>query len=196
MPEWKYIDSFPVLKKYCNPHNFDMTLYEKNYNYNKLPYRNNVLLSGYFQSEKYFIKYKDEIKKLLTPAVTADITGDTAVHVRRGDYINSHHYCQLWETDYYCLADYEGVVLVFSDDIAYCRTFFNLCNFTFIENPDEIYALAVMMLCRKHIIANSSFSWWGAWLSGSDDVTAPAQWFGERIKLNTKDLIPKRWRSL
>jgi hypothetical protein len=62
------------------------------------------------------------------------------------------------------------------------------------ESDDSYIDLCLMSLCSKHIIANSSFSWWGAWLSKSNEVIAPIQWFGDGNQdKNTKDLIPERW---
>jgi hypothetical protein len=85
--------------------------------------------------------------------------------------------------------------LVFSDDIQWCKENFKGDNFHFIEGEKDYVDLYLMSLCNNNIIANSSFSWWGAWLNNTPNkkVIAPKQWFGKAKQLNTKDLIPETW---
>ena len=65
------------------------------------------------------------------------------------------------------------------------------------ESGDQYIDMCLMTLCQHHIIANSSFSWWGAWLSDSDDVVAPSKWFGEdNSDKDTKDLYVKGWQVI
>ena len=86
-------------------------------------------------------------------------------------------------------------LFVFSDDIEWCKKqgIFNNCNFC-DENSDEIYNLNMMASCVGHIIANSSFSWWGAWLSTHNGkVVAPKAWYTDGID---RTFCPKEWIRL
>ena len=66
---------------------------------------------------------------------------------------------------------------------------------TFVEGHSEVEDLWLMSLCKHNIIANSSFSWWGAWLNNNPNkkVIAPKKWFGDHVNLNTSDLLPESW---
>ena len=86
--------------------------------------------------------------------------------------------------------------LIFSDDVNWCQDNFNFIkNKTIITNNLDYQDLYLMSLCKNNIIANSSFSWWGAWLNNNKDkkVIAPSKWFGEKANLNQNDIIPKEW---
>ena len=85
--------------------------------------------------------------------------------------------------------------IVFSDDMSWCKENFVGDEFIFMENNSDYIDLWLMSLCDNNIIANSSFSWWGAWLNQNPNkkVIAPKKWFGPAINHNTKDLIPESW---
>jgi hypothetical protein len=75
--------------------------------------------------------------------------------------------------------------------------FFSSDRFMVSESGWNLSDMCLMTLCSHHIIANSSFSWWGAWLSGSNDVVAPKKWYGPAASdVKTTDLIPARWKTL
>lgn len=174
-----------------------------------------VSLQGYFQSEKYFKHIESEIredftfkKEILNPCkeMISSVDNPIALHVRRTDYvINSanHPPCTL---DYYKAAldyfDGDRNVIVFSDDPAWCQEqeFFSDDRFMISENTDNRVDLCLMSLCDDFIIANSTFSWWGAWLSTNQNkkVIAPLQWFGTGYtkEHDTKDLIPDGWTRI
>jgi hypothetical protein len=87
-------------------------------------------------------------------------------------------------------------VIVFSDDPGWCKeqSLFSDDRFLVSESEDNKIDLCLMTFCTSHIIANSSFSWWGAWLSNSEKVIAPSKWFGpNNADKETKDLIPETW---
>ena len=170
----------------------------------------NVDLFGYFQTEKYFKNIEHEIKSDFT--FIDEITnpcdellksefGDSdviSIHVRRGDYLNySHHPVQ--STDYYIEAlsyfNTTTPVIVFSDDIEWCKKqkIFESDRFTMSEGNNTAVDLYLQTKCNNHIICNSSFSWWGAWLSNSKRVIAPKKWFGPPLTHNTDDLYCKEW---
>jgi hypothetical protein len=181
-----------------------------------------VYLDGFWQSERYF----SDIATLLRREFSAkaplerenaelvrriDAVNAVSLHVRRGDYVDNpstnrwHGTCSL---DYYQRAlDYIGFhaeaphLFVFSDDQKWTRANLRFATATtFVEiNPlDRGYRdMSLMARCRHHIIANSSFSWWGAWLNPSHEkiVVAPKQWFSA-ARNDTRDLIPLGWVRL
>ena len=176
----------------------------------------NVVLQGYFQTDKYFKHIEDELREdftfkddILNPCkeMMWQMDFPIALHIRRGDYvINSanHPLCSL---EYYENAlnhfDDDREVIVFSDDPAWCKEqeLFSDDRFMISENEDNRIDLCLMSLCSDFIIANSSFSWWGAWISANKDkkVIAPRQWFGANGYTkdhNTKDVIPDGWTRI
>lgn len=150
--------------------------------------QDNVNLSGYFQSYKYFDGIKQKIKRDFTflPLSVEVIPqkGSLAIHIRRTDYLGLPEYHTNLTQDYYAAAlDSIGSfseAIVFSDDIDWCKTVPLFQGFTF-SLGDPYFDLQLMSRCDNHIIANSSFSWWGAWLSGSNNVIAPKDWFGPAL---------------
>ena len=181
----------------------------------------NIYLDGYFQSEKYFSKVKELIKDefefpeldsknqdMAMRMLTA--TNSVSVHIRRGDYLRSQ---QTYNThgilplSYYqsalgCLKDlYPDISLfIFSDDISWAKE--NLVGLnvrkSFIEGNADSESwkdMALMTYCKHHIIANSSFSWWGAWLKKNDgEVYAPEHWYNPTyVNFNIADFIPEKW---
>ncbi len=179
----------------------------------------NVLLDGYWQSEKYFHDVASVIRSDFTMCVEPDgrnreVMSDInrcnsiSIHFRRGDYVNdaktaSHH--RTCTYDYYMEAVKMAAARVdrphffaFSDDPEWVREHFKISHpITLIDNnsPDLAHEdLRLMSLCNHHIIANSSFSWWGAWLNPRSDkiVISPARWFNDR-SIEKNDLIPASW---
>lgn len=170
----------------------------------------NVSLIGFFQSEKYFIGIEDEIRKdfsfkkeILNSCLDAfnslELNNPVALHIRRGDYtINSDRH-PVMSLEYYekCLSYFENDrdVLVFSDDPKWCseQEIFSSDRFLISENNDTYHDLCLMTLCSDFIIANSTFSWWGAWLANTGNVLYPTEWFGTAVNNDTKDLFPSKW---
>jgi hypothetical protein len=189
---------------------------EGGFHYSPIPkIDGNVKLVGYFQSEKYFMNYKTEILKLFEINDTTKnyllekygviINQDTcSIHIRRGDYLGlpTHHPTQ--SIDYYKnaiqIVGEKKHFLVFSDDIEWCKENFNfLNNKTFISDNKDYEDLYLMSLCKNNIIANSTFSWWGAWLNKNENkkVIIPSKWFGVyNSHLNTNDLYCDKWIKL
>ena len=178
-----------------------------------------IYLIGFFQSERYFhdigsvimeeLRPRDE--RLLTDAET-EILGLrrsgrplVSVHVRRTDYLPlaaSGHVHELG-ADYYgpAMAKFgpNADFLLFSDDPAWCRR--HLCGDNIFQGStgNDLADLLRMSLCDHHIIANSTFGWWGAWLDPktSKTVVAPRRWFGPSSRnLATADLLPSDWITL
>ncbi len=92
-------------------------------------------------------------------------------------------------------------IVIFSDDMEWCKTQFNDANTYFAQGNSNIVDLYLMAHCKHHIIANSSFSWWGAWLkklfvANPGCVIAPYPWFGPQSKNDTADLYCSDWKKL
>ena len=176
-----------------------------------------VYLTGYWQSYRYFEDAADlvraEIRPLGTPSganrdwlARIKSANSVALHVRRGDYLGHKGTPLVCARSYYDNALqhvrrflHEPQMFVFSDDIAWCRQTFAAPDITFVDinGPDDaVDDLRLMAACRHHIIANSSLSWWGAWLAAHPDqvVIAPRPWFPD-TPLNT-DLLPPNWITL
>lgn len=191
---------------------------EKSFNFSKniLSLNSGVYLDGYWQSPKYFEGFEDEIKKNFTLknpiaqniqdlAGEIENTNSLCVHVRRGDYVGNKNH-ETVDNEYYKKAieyikNHASVdkIYVFSDDIEWCKNNFKFAfpaMFVGTEYAGEKGErhMFLMSKCKNFIIANSSFSWWAAWLSNSKDkiVICPKQWFPD-ASIDTKDLIPKEW---
>jgi len=157
-------------------------------------FEKDTIFNGYFQCDKYFRQYKKDIQTLFSFPLISLTPSENSVflHVRRGDYMYSpNHYIDL--TKYYlkCIqyikqekGDFE--LYVVSDDIEYCKRELGklfekmVTNVIFAENLNELDTMRLMMECRMGgICANSSFSWWGAYLNKNDEkmVFFPSQWF-------------------
>ena len=183
---------------------------EPAFSYTPIQYSNNLLLRGYFQSEKYFKHNREEILSMFTPTneeigyihdkYGSILSNETcSIHIRRGDYLGLQEHHPVCTMKYYneAITKVDAThFLVFSDDIEWCKTKFVGEQYTFIENEADVMDLHLMSFCKHNIIANSSFSWWGAWLNGNKNkvVVAPSKWFGPaKAALNTKDIYPEGW---
>ncbi len=170
----------------------------------------NVDLFGYYQSEKYFKHIEDEIRKDFTfKKEVLDLSLDffknfentkvISLHIRRGDYVvNSNHPVQTIEYYEKALEYFDDTlpVLVFSDDSEWCKQqeLFIPDRFMISEENSTDADLCLMSLCKYHIIANSSYSWWGSWLAKSQRTIAPKKWFdGDCINHSTQDLYCSDW---
>ncbi len=182
--------------------------------------KDNKYITGYFQNERYFKEIREILLKEFTlkeqsTAYTQEISNvimatknSCSLHVRRGDFTNStnisiHGTCTV---EYYQKAieymkEYADSVkyFIFSDDIEWTKNNLKIENAVYIDSKEkrlpheDIY---LMSLCNHNIIANSSFSWWGAWSNDNKDkiVVAPKKWF-INLKLldQSRDIIPKSW---
>lgn len=191
---------------------------EPEFNYKKMLLNSNYnhILYGYFQSEKYFQNHKNYVKNIfqLKPKYLLKIEekyGDIlknscSLHIRRGDYLGLQNFHTLIGLDYYeeSLFKLYGNnltnlnLLIFSDDISWCKSNFNFegPKIHYIEGNSDIIDMTLMSMCGNNIIANSSFSWWGAWLNKNPNkkVVAPKNWFGpHNSNLSTKDLYCEEW---
>jgi hypothetical protein len=202
-PSWSYSAHFsiPQDKFRAQLPQLHFQYEEPQYAYTEIPYRGNMNIHGYFQSERYFQDAKINIMNLLTPKPYVEVkSGVASVHVRRGDYLKFKDCYEILNMDYYEPAmEATGAkkFLVFSDDMRWCKQHFKGNQFEFAEGNSAVADLSSMAACSHNIIANSSFSWWGAWLNRNPvkKVIAPKNWFGPKLAPThpTTDLIPKNW---
>lgn len=179
---------------------------------------------GYWINQKYFIEYKEIIQQELTlksglnekaKTTAYDIKNvadngwvTVSLHIRRGDFVsNPHsafngvlgvpHYQKAIDTLLTKLSNAKLHVFVFSDDIAWAKENLKLlATITFVSCPEiqDYEEISLMSTCSHHIIANSTFSWWGAWLCKNDNkiVIAPKQWLKDRTAEDL-DILPNDW---
>lgn len=197
-PFWEYENDFNLYDCFSNDIKFDFQYKEPNFHYNEIPYQENMDIAGFFQSYKYFEDYKDIILNKLTPREGYGILyNTTSLHIRRTDYSNNPAYEQL-DMDYYNKAMdmiKSKYYYIFSDDINWCKRHFTGNNITFIEGNSAVTDLSLQSSCEHNIIANSSFSWWGAFLNKNPSkiVICPKKWFGSALNHDIKDLLMPEW---
>jgi len=184
-----------------------------------------IYLDGYWQSERYFINIREKLLSEFTPdrGTLSKLNENpvlknfreqilnnqsVSVHFRRGDYIsnkvtNSYH----GTCSYQYYNDAIGLIkqktgkphyFLFSDEPEFLTSldFIKEIPSTTVTSNDPHLDMHLMSLCKHNIIANSSFSWWGAWLNQNPDkiVIAPERWFAkDELNLQTKDLVPSKW---
>lgn len=179
-------------------------------------------LNGYYQTEKYFGHIRTELSKILTfnrdvceqaeskMPFQLDKVERVSIHLRRGDYAGLSQWHPVCDGEYYSTAinlfnnennEMDKRFLIFSDDIDYCKHFFGEHDgIVYIENNHPYVDLCMMSMCEHNIIANSSFSWWAAWLNKNPNKTviAPKKWFGPAYEgiHDTKDLYCKTWIAI
>ncbi len=197
---------------------------EKSYSFDPhvLELPDNIYLDGYWQSDKYFLSIDNIIRRDFTimlerspldDTLMHDIASSTSVsiHVRRGDYVsdpNTSHVHGTCDLDYY-LRSTQLVkraigtphFFIFSDEPSWAAKNIVLAGqATYVAHKgtsSDLRDLRLMSLCKHHIIANSTFSWWGAWLCRNEStfVVAPSKWFNGTDRV-TRDLIPERWNLI
>ena len=192
---------------------------EPHYHYSKkiLDLPKHSFLDGYWQSELYFKDYANEIREIYSFSpnlnkennlIINDINNNNSIsiHVRRGDFLlkqNNNHNTNLKE--YYLKAIKDSSkffknpkFFIFTDDPSWVSENFILnhsYNVVDINHGSKSFLdMYLMSLCQINIIANSSFSWWGAWLNNNKDkiIYAPKNWFNDKL-IRTDDLFPKSW---
>ena len=186
--------------------------------------KDGAVLNGYWQTEKYFKHLESELRGIFHPRTTGVGTltqedqkymawleriqnepESVMVHVRHGDYLTEPHHSYHGvlplhyyksQMDYIRSRTHVPKFFMFSDDEPWVRANFVESDVVFIDAQCEAQAISLMSKCRHSIIANSSFSWWGAWLGqgGNDEIRiAPKEWFAKSNE-NTQDIIPDFWK--
>ena len=186
--------------------------YQIKYPFQHIPleYKNEHEYIGFFQCEEYFKHKRNEILELFRPADEfierieeySHLFNNISLHVRRGENVGSPIHIPP-STEYYLNAisilPKDMSIIIFSDDLEWCRENFIDDRYVFIDDEDYI-VIHLMSMMKHHIIANSTFSWWGAWMSEHHDkkVIAPEKWFGGKL-LNQDiemNIIPSDWIRL
>ncbi len=170
-------------------------------------------LKGYWQTEKYFSAIKPEVKKQFVFPQLTDTANlamldkilhseSVSIHIRRGDFLEKDRNWAI-STEYYSKAirfikegTTDPAFFIFSDDSEWVRKNIAVENASYIDwnkKNDSYKDMQLMSNCKHNIIANSSFSWWGAWLNDHRDkiVVAPDNWFP--TMKGTRDIIPDTW---
>lgn len=206
---------------HCDKHG--MHFDECHFNYHEIPKQPNpVKLVGFFQSWKYFENAQDEVREAFKLKDYPEYRDYVSIHVRRGDYVqhagsfppidNNYLLHATDVTDRLWIIGKDGLKtqakkhLVFSDDIAWCKEYFKKYgdSFEFSEGRNEFEDLSIMASCSHHIIANSTFSWWGAYLGHNPErmIISPSckrgNWFGMEsgVKHDCIDLLPPNWHQI
>jgi len=177
------------------------------------------VLQGYWQSERYFEGVKTELKQIFNPfapfnesdALLMDKmenTNSIAVHVRRGDYLVEPHksfhgvlsdfyygdaITRIWDR-----VGLDSQFFIFSDDMEWVKKYINGQNIHYVAPGRESRDIYLMSRCKHAIIANSSFSWWGAWLGEGAPhrcVVAPNKWFDQGQE-DYSGIVPNRWERI
>ncbi len=180
--------SFHVTNNVAEP------IQEKQHSYQEIT--KSGMMVGYWQSEKYFDFVEDEIRQeFKLPKAQID-DNMVAVTVRRGDYLSLPDVFAQLDEAYYAEARKvfpNSDFVVFSDDPVWCEENLEWADIV-MPCSDPVQDLALLSSFKNHIIANSSYGWWGAWLAKGNKVIAPKKWFTNG--LDDSDLIPDRWIKL
>ena len=207
-------------KKFFGTHIYEEPCFE--YDPSVFNIEPNTYIHGFFQSEKYIKDVENEIREAFKFKVLPDeqnqknidkiqSTNSVSLHIRRGDYVQKKRFQDKYAT---CSLDYykRGVeyiaerienptLFIFSDDKEWVKENLKLpyeCVYVDNNSGAKSYEdLRLMSLCRHNIIANSSFSWWGAWLNNNKEkiVIGPQKWVNDEKVIQT-DIIPEEWVRL
>jgi Glycosyl transferase family 11 len=201
--------------EYCYTHGVHKDVCH--FDYHPIPdIGHNVTLTGFFQSYKYFEGHDEEIKKVFALPKIEGYMDYVSIHVRRGDYVQHAGSFPPVDEKYLAAAigriyreiyrnyfhDWNQKFMIFSDDIPYCKELLKNYvsgKYEFSEGRTELEDLALMASCGHHIIANSTFSWWAAYLGHNPNriVITPSKetWFGSQsgVKKPVVDLLPDNW---
>lgn len=180
---------------------YDVTEYSPSYYYT----RDDSYYMGWYQNEKYFKHIRNEIledftlkKKLFVPDIITGSNNTVSIHVRRGDFV-SGGWCM--SENYYKEAIeiikrkvWSPVFIIFTDDVEWVKNNMFSDDGFFIQDYGNYTAAEELMLmskCKHNIIANSSFSWWGAWLNTNEEkvVVGPKEWTPRQKNPNSEDWI-------
>ena len=178
------------------------------FHYTPIPRKDNIIIEGFFQSEKFFKDYENEIKELFTLDKNLrknnkkfnSFKKKVGIHFRRYKVMTDILPPMPWVYYEYALKKFNPdkcEFICFSDDIDDVKKNFDVKKLNFLENNNELDDLYYLSQCDSVIMSNSTFSWWGAWLGkNKEKVIVPPFWFGRAGPRDLEDLIPDRWEVL
>ena len=195
---------------------------EKKYNqegfgYCEIEITEDTELIGYFQSEKFFKNCEEEVreqfkfkKEIVDFVLTQypEIENSASLHIRRGDYVNQPNHHPLMPLEYYSqfLSEHKDEykkIFIFSDDINWAKEVYKGEKFIFpsFDSNDDLYSFVLLSQSQSIVIANSTYSWWAAWLNDNRNkkIYCPPhnKWFGLMYdSLDTKDILPEDWNII
>jgi hypothetical protein len=200
---------FKNLKEDKRENYFQFIYNEPTFSYRPIPKEKNLLLNGVFQSEKYFEEYKSDVFKVFNidldkcKSIRKNLEEKvkskniTSIHIRRGDYLTKPNFHTIPNLEYYKMSIKiigESSFIIVSDDIEWCKNNFHGDNIFYSDYTNEIDDLYLIMSSDNKILSNSSFSWWGDYLSKYKGITiAPKIWFGPQGPQDTEDIYNKNW---
>ena len=207
---WKKYKTNIFSKIPVHPHKNLELIKQGCFKYSPVPIKDNIIIEGFFQSEKFFKDYTNEIKGLFTFDNNIKKKNDIKFNSSKKKKLGIHFRRYKVMTDilppmpwiYYELAlkkfdSQKYDFFCFSDDIDDVKKNFDVKKFNFLENNNELDDLYCLSQCDSVIMSNSTFSWWGAWLGKSKEkVIVPPLWFGRAGPRDLEDLIPDRWEVL
>jgi hypothetical protein len=181
---------------------------ELRYDYDPIPYQKNMILRGYFVSEKYINHRRREIIELFKDRETIsrinlDFTNSVSLHVRRGDYlVNASYVCP--ESYYKKALEFIETrawidhIYIVSDDIPWCKTIFKDQRIIFVEGMPDYIDFYIQTLCSHNIIANSNYSRMATFLNENENkvVCAPAVWYGGPTANEIRDVFCNKWNFI
>lgn len=161
------------------------------------------VLDGFFQDYRYFSDVSEIIREdfSFSKEIISKFeipNNSTSVHIRRTDYLTSNGFHPILPLEYYekslDIIERLDKILIFSDDIRWCKENLKFKNMIFVENTSNYEDLYIMSQCKNNICANSSFSWWGAWLNKNNEkkVILPRKWFADHISYDLNN-SPIEW---
>lgn len=193
-PRWKYSQWFPNVP-IGTVGNFPIYREGNDYSFREINLNGDTDLVGYFQSYKYFDFCREEILNLFESNIELDTPPTkVAIHVRRGDYLSKSNFHTNLPIEYYreAMSYFPNErFTIFSDDIRWCRDNFSKEHF-FVEPISDVIDLIFMSRHENQIIANSSYSWWAAYLNKNPNkkVIAPKKWW---MTIPSEDVCPPDW---
>ena len=190
--------------------NIQLVYNEREFKYTPIAPLDNICLYGYFQSERYFEDYKDEVKNLFNfnfktkkkiKKELSSIKKKVGIHLRLGDYLNEEYNGVFHKINYpiylekaMSLFEKDYEFIIFSDDFKSLRKLVDLNKFINLNNSNEVEDMYSLSQCENIIMSNSSFSWWGCWLGKSKSkIISPDCWFGPKIQKDYEDRFNKNW---
>lgn len=195
----------------------EFTYREPRFTYDPIPYQPNMMLFGWFQSEKYFKHHKQEILELFAPhpeivdylysKYRSIIEHPKTVSIHYRTYLADDPHQKVYYTygkEYFQQAvglfPEDSLFVIFGNDMEWCKTHLAdiAKNIVFIEGETHYHDLYLMSMCKDNIISNSSFSWWAAYLNPNPNkvVIVPPEWFAPAYQHDWSDLIPEGWIEL